>query len=151
MELITQEEIVLFNSHIDRSNDCWIWKWYTTAFGHGQFRIKSGLHYAHRLAYFIANPSVDTSMFVLHKCDNPSCVNPSHLYHGTQTDNCNDRTERNRLPKGEDCSWTKLTDTQVLEIKRLYSEGKLSQKRLAFRYRVNQSQISRIVNDKRRT
>lgn len=52
----------------------------------------------------------------LHSCDNHRCINPDHLRPGDRTENARDRTERDRLPKGTQCSWTRLTPEIVMEI-----------------------------------
>jgi len=68
---------------------------------------------------------IPKGMFVLHRCDNPSCVNPKHLFLGTQADNVQDRDVKGHQkgPFGESHHSAKLTEKDVREIRRLYSQG----------------------------
>jgi hypothetical protein len=81
---------------IKGDDKCWNWKGFIGSNGYGLFWIKgSEMIYAHRVSYVIRKGIIPDGMLILHKCDNPSCVNPEHLYCGTQLDNMNDRDERN--------------------------------------------------------
>jgi len=88
-------------------------------------------------------------MKVLHKCDNPPCVNPDHLELGTHADNMRDMAERGRSSRGEQHPPSKLTDAEADEIRSL--KGAVSQSVLAKRYSVNQSTISLIQSGRRRS
>ncbi len=86
---------------------------------------------------------------VLHRCDNPPCSNPKHLYLGTQSDNVQDAFNRGRKSqKGSRNNLAKLNESKVEQIRKLYKEGK-KQIKLASQYGVNQQCISLIVNNKR--
>src|ERR1700761_8106656 len=91
---------------------CWNWQ-ASVSLGpekYGRFKIKDVMFYAHRIAYYI-NYGVDPiELQVNHTCDNPSCVNPNHLYLGTVADNSRDMVERGRSAKGENHGVSKLTD-----------------------------------------
>lgn len=95
--------------------------------GHGAVGLpctrpqKVGL--AHRLAWTILRGPIPAGMLVLHKCDNPPCCNPSHLYVGTHADNSRDMRERGRGARGERIGSAKLTDAKVLEIRALAASG----------------------------
>ena len=80
---------------------------------------------------------------VLHKCDNRKCVRPDHLFEGSNLDNIKDRTKKNR---GNGKKIQKITSQQCKEIQELYSTGKYRQKDLAYKFGVDQSHVSRIVN-----
>lgn len=75
---------------------CWIWKGFKNKLGYGDFSVACGIHQpAHRVSWLIHYGDMN-NLFVLHKCDNPSCVNPEHLFLGTQSENCHDRHRKGR-------------------------------------------------------
>lgn len=106
-----------FTASSDES--CWEWTGTKRHFGHGRLR-ESGAGSrelcASRLSYETFVGPVPAGMFVCHKCDNPGCVNPSHLYAGTQADNMRDKRVRNRQ-KGSRCHAAILTEPQAKLIK----------------------------------
>jgi len=124
---------------------CWIWEGASPGGrGYGQIRVGDSQIAAHRLAYEQAYEPIPDGMYVCHTCDNPSCVNPEHLFLGTHQDNMDDMTKKDRKPKGEFSKAHKLTDEEVLEI-RASSE---TQQELADRFGVSQRNISFIRNRK---
>lgn len=102
---------------------------------------------AHRLSFEMHKGPVPAGLYVLHKCDNPACVNPAHLYAGTQATNVKDRAARQRgkehRQNGESNDNAKLTEADVRKIIVLLEEGK-SQVSIAEQFGVKQAQISRI-------
>lgn len=110
---------------IRKPDECWNWLGTKNPHGYGKLRFRSRNKYlAHRLSWSLANGEIPDGMNILHKCDNPSCVNPNHLYPGTQSQNLKDAYSRGRYSqKGEHGNGRKLTLAQVLEIRRLYSLG----------------------------
>lgn len=80
---------------INPKSGCWEWnKTYDS--GYGAYSLNEKHMGAHRASWIIHYGDIPTGMFVLHKCDNPSCVNPKHLYVGTQQDNMKDVIKRRR-------------------------------------------------------
>jgi len=133
-------------THVDGLGPCWLW----TASGvHGYGRMKVGGRklYAHRLSYEIYNEPVPNGMCVLHRCDTPACVNPTHLFLGTKADNSRDcvAKERHVAPPGEQNGRARLSAAKVVEIRKLYAARGISQQKLAERFGVVQSHISLIV------
>jgi len=86
---------------VGRDSECWHWKAGTTAFGYGNFYLPKATQPvgAHRFAFEVASGSkIPPGMFVCHSCDNPRCVNPAHLFLGSQKDNVGDAWRKGRLP-----------------------------------------------------
>ena len=79
---------------------CWEWQRCTNKYGYGNLKFEKKTVIAHRLAYKLANDFLPNELCVLHRCDNPKCVNPGHLFLGTRKDNNRDREAkgRNRNP-----------------------------------------------------
>jgi len=106
---------------------------------------------AHRISYFLNNAGICLDLKVLHKCDNPSCVNPAHLFQGTQADNVHDMCSKGRnrcIPlSGENNPMSKLTFDKVKEIRTLYAHGDISQAALGKLFSVGAMTINRIVNN----
>lgn len=143
---------------------CWKWLGYCAASGHGIARLNGKATKAHRVAWELLRGTIPPGIFVCHKCDNPSCVRPSHLFLGSAKDNNRDRHSKGRsrglFPSGKlhpaklragDGHWcTKLSNENVKYIKRLHSEG-WTQKELGTVFDVNPATISRIVRNIWRT
>lgn len=115
----TVEERLLKMIEIDPITGCWIWSRDCTDFGYGQMSVDGHPRLVHQVSYetFIGPRVVD--MLVLHRCDNPPCCNPEHLYLGTAQDNMNDMVARgrDRKARGEASGTAKLTEQQVREIR----------------------------------
>lgn len=128
---------------------CWEWKAKRFKNNYGCFVLKSKRYLlAHRLSYLIHYGELPDGMLVCHKCDNPACVNPHHLFIGTAKDNAIDMVTKGRksVPKGERCKKSKLTYQKVIEIRNMYASGMFLQKEIAQRFQVSSKQISVIVN-----
>lgn len=85
-----------FWSKVNTEGECWNWIASKFKFGYGQFYINGKNLYAHRVSYVIQNGSIPKGLFVCHKCDNPSCVRPSHLFLGSQLENVLDMVKKGR-------------------------------------------------------
>lgn len=130
--------------------ECWEWKGYRDAHGYGIFGKNHGiLVRSHRFVYEITQGKIPDGMIVCHKCDNPPCCNPSHLFLGTPADNSRDCKLKGRArgPKGIDNASAKLTTNDVLEIRRLWSVG-VKPVAIASAYSVDQSSIWNIIKHK---
>lgn len=124
-------------------NACWNWTGYVAKNGYGQVRVNGKTHYTHVLAYEITYGAPTDKPFICHRCDNRSCCNPEHLFAGTAAENNADMRAKKR-------QYTVVTDEQVVEIRKLYEAGNISQRMLAAMFKVAQSQIWAIVNYKSR-
>ena len=103
---------------------------------------------AHRLSWIGWHGDIEAIFCVLHRCDNPQCVNPFHLFIGTKQDNVDDMIQKNRkaYPCGEAAGGLhKLNTQQVIQIRELYSTGKYSQRKLGEIYNVSHIHIGYIV------
>jgi hypothetical protein len=130
---------------------CWVWIAGRTKAGYGVFRRFPGSRrpsYAHRLSWAIANGHEPIGQ-VLHHCDNPSCVNPEHLYVGTQQDNVNDMLSRGRARVVGGANWNaKLTVTIVREIRSRRASGE-SYSAIARSYGLPRKTVSNAGNGKK--
>lgn len=132
---------------------CWEWTRGKTPAGYGMFNLPGqGIKYTHRYAFETANGLVlPKKMQVCHKCDNPPCCNPNHLFAGTATDNMQDmiakgRANRSGFNAGEKHPFAKLNEFQVMEIRRLYATGEYTNRQLTEMFNVSGGTISNIVN-----
>lgn len=158
----TTEEQQRFHSRINYTNnpdECWEWtgnkkRKYGSLWIGRKKNSKGKNTLTHRIAWELANGDIPDGMKVLHKCDNPPCCNPKHLFIGTQLDNIKDRDEKGRqvAPKGEENGNCKLSDDQVAEIRRRYQYGSRinGTVALAKEFGASQPQISNIVLNKQR-
>jgi len=110
-----------FWRHVDRGAGCWLWRGPRNQAGYGQLHHRSGgATSVHRFSYELHHGPIPKGLFVLHHCDNPSCVNPDHLYAGTARDNTLDAMGRGRWVAPASAARTrrsKLTDDQVRAIR----------------------------------
>jgi hypothetical protein len=136
---------------IGGDEDCWPFTGARTPEGYGKFRVGKYMPNASRVAYVVTNGDIG-ELIVCHKCDNPPCCNPKHLFAGTHKDNQRDKWRKGRAAPlggavvfGEDVGNSKLTRQAVEEIRRLYAAGEMDQPRLTKRFGVSQTTISRVV------
>ena len=149
--LISLELIERFHEKwvLDEETGCWNWIGALMGNGYGQIKIPGTRHQvsAHRLSYAIHRETFDSRLQVCHHCDNTKCVKPSHLFLGTQKDNLQDMKKKDRHLHGSRNARSKLTESQVRDIHKLFSDG-LSQGKIARTVGVSQGQIWRILNGK---
>ena len=149
-----KSDVTRFWSKVDKSGDCWVWTGYHQSDGYGRIRIggRGGpMFLAHRVSWQLQYGDAG-ELFVCHRCDNPRCVNPGHLFLGTAADNNADRDAKGRASggshPGEKNPAAKLTTTDVAEIRFLRSGG-LTLAKIGALYGVRESAVSRIVAGKR--
>lgn len=142
-----------FWANVDKSGACWLWKGRKTPMGYGWItrkKVYKSPTYAHRWVWYLHTGEAPSRWeFVCHSCDNPSCVNPFHLFLGTTQANTADRHSKGRSATGEGHGMAKLSNELVKEIRRLYSEGGTSSIKLAKQFGVSKFAILQIINRKR--
>lgn len=152
-----------FISRTKQVDDCWEWQRARMSSGYGKLRVDGKYWLAHRFSYHLLIGTIPNGLFVLHRCDNPCCVNPAHLRLGTHAENVADmmrkgrdamsanpeqwreygrRLGRSGSTFGENNSHAKLTASQVQEIRKRSANARA----LAARFGVNKSAIYRIWN-----
>jgi hypothetical protein len=99
-EDITHEVADRYWAKVEKGPDCWNWTGAKSS-GYGDFYIGGRGLLAHRVAWTMENGEIPTGLLVLHRCDNPSCVNPEHLFAGTYQDNADDMVSKGRQAKGD--------------------------------------------------
>ncbi len=124
--------------------ECWSWTGSLTHNGYGTLCFDGGTKRAHRVAWQLSQGAIPLGMHVLHRCDNPPCCNPRHLFLGTHDDNMADRAAKGRDRRGTEQPAAKLTDANVRVIRAEYRYG--NGRKLAERFGVSAQTISRIVN-----
>ena len=137
-----------FWSKVDKSGTCWLWRGGIDHYGYGKFHVDGTWAKAHRIAYELAFGEIPTEKCVCHVCDIRACVRPAHLFLGTKSENTLDCFRKGRISKGDQHCHAKLTTADVREIRRSYSMGEASQRIIATRFGVNQSNISCVVSRK---
>ena len=144
-----EKQVKRFIQRLDTTSSptgCWLWTGCRHHQGYGRIGWLGTVTKTHRVAYTLFIGPIPDGMFVLHHCDNPPCCNPDHLYIGTQTDNMRDRKERDRhnAPRGSKAGPAKLTESDVLNIRKMLATSTATGVELAMRYNVTPSTISSI-------
>lgn len=134
-----------FLSKVRINNTCWEWIGAKLRGGYGNINIDGHTFQAHRVSYFIYNGEIPDGMIVCHSCDNPSCVNPKHLFLGTHKINTQDKISKGRCPIGESIS--KLKECEVLEIRR-YAALHIPRRLIAKMFGIGPTNVTNIVNRK---
>jgi hypothetical protein len=127
-DILTHPDLPAFKTRfaalVDRRgpDECWPWLGNTDPGGYGQLVLGGGAHKAHRVARVLANGAIPPSgiarsLSVCHSCDNRLCVNPAHLWVGTDRDNVQDMVRKGRIQRGEKHYAAKLTEDQVKAIR----------------------------------
>lgn len=135
-----------FWEKVEKSESCWNWNSAKDLDGYGVFQLGVKLvRKSHRVSYAFHNGPFDRRLLVCHRCDNPSCVNPEHLFLGTVQDNNRDRDEKGRrgVCRGSSNGASKLQESDIPKIKQLISEG-VSQSKIGALFGISQTAVSKI-------
>lgn len=159
------DPVAHFWSRVDKSGGpdaCWEWTGARTRRAYGMSSWQGKIHWAHRIAYLLAVGPVPSGLFVCHRCDNPPCVNPAHLWAGDAAANNADmaakgrsrhprgdqngaRLHPERLPRGESHGRAKLTEALVVKVRERAAAGEPC-RRIASDLNVDPSTIECVVN-----
>lgn len=125
-----------FWCRVKKTSGCWLWIGFVNRWNYGRFRGFKGKHtLAHRFSWMIHKGPIPEGLLVLHRCDNPPCVNPDHLFLGTNADNCDDRDRKWRLDH-------KLSERQILQIR--FLKGILTQVEIARLFNIDRANVGAI-------
>lgn len=141
-------DLALSKVQVDPATLCWNWTGAKTPAGYGKMTRDRKTVAAHRFMWATYRGPIQEGECVLHRCDNPSCCNPDHLFIGSQRDNVADMHEKGRAacrgPASERANFVKLTPEKVREIRGLAARG-LYQREIAQMYGVTQPLVGYIV------
>ncbi len=126
---------------------CWLWTGAASPSGYGVMSA-NGEHdrASHRISYLLHVGPIAQGLFVCHRCDNPPCVNPSHLFLGNHKDNAADALSKGRFPLGEKHHNAKLTAEKVREARQRYVPYRVTVKELAAEYGVKEASLYQAIN-----
>jgi len=143
------------------NSGCWLWLGALDHDGYGSFYVKRNVEpKAHRFSYELYCEPIPENLSVLHKCDNPCCVNPDHLFVGTQDDNMKDMKNKGRhrnpeinglklhpekAARGEKVNTAKLTEKDCYKVVEYYKQG-YTQKQISEIYNVHYTTIGGVIN-----
>ena len=163
LDLADVEDIESFHRRVDVDlvSGCWEWIGGKNAEGYGSFGTLHrgtlrGYNRAHRFSWLIHFGEIVDGLYVCHKCDNPSCVNPHHLFLGTHQENMRDKISKGRqraghiytgeshIHHGQGSPFNKLTEADVTEIVSLKREGVLSLRQIAKKFGISSSVVNNI-------
>lgn len=141
-------------TRVQKTDGCWLWQGSHTPRGYGKLQAHGRSVYAHRTAYELTYGPIPPGMCVCHRCDNPPCCNPEHLFLGTPAENMADRDAkgRGRLgmkgrgPTGRPNSRRSLTDREVQTLRTAYATWTGSVRALARGLGYSYSTVQRILN-----
>jgi hypothetical protein len=128
--VLNTKQLSRFWSKVNKTQTCWLWTACVNTYGYGCITIEYTMYQAHRVSYELEYGRVPNGQSVLHKCDTPRCVNPTHLFLGTQADNMRDRSIKGRQPR-------KLSSQDVATLRELSLNSHWTVKDLAARFRVS--------------
>lgn len=139
-----------FMEYVTKTDTCWLWTGYKGNYGYGKVTNEIGKQVrAHRYMYEKHKGTIPAGMNVLHTCDVTACINPDHLFLGTQKDNVKDMMKKGRggykTFYGESHPMSKLTMEKAEQIRDLYSLGNLYQREIGERFGVSQAVVSKII------
>lgn len=149
-QVLLERAGLIFWKRVQKQEGCWLWTGHLIKHGYGRFNCYGSQFSAHRISWELHFGVIPDGLFVLHKCDNPSCVRPEHLFVGTQADNVRDMTKKGRAHKasGEDHASVKLTWKKVRSIRERYAAGGISVRQLAREHGLTNGAMWQAIREK---
>jgi hypothetical protein len=137
-----------FWSKVEKTDGCWIWK-AGRSVGYGSFLYGGKCTTAHRVAWILTFGDIAEDVVVCHKCDNPPCVRPDHLFIGTDKDNSDDKIQKGRQGRafGSRNANHRLTFAKAQEMRSLYATGEWSIAKLAEAFGVSKKPAWQVVHN----
>ncbi len=134
----------------EANTGCWLWSGAMERHGYGLIiaETRQNPRLAHRVSYELHRGEIPHGLCVCHRCDTPACVNPDHLWLGTQRANIQDASRKRRMPLGERQGNSKLKNAEVISIRALAAEGR-NQYEIAALFGISQPTVSEIVARKK--
>lgn len=147
---MTEIQRVRFWAKVLQTEACWIWRGAVDKDGYGYYAFAEGekKNKAHHLAFEDQIGPIPLGLFVLHHCDNPPCVNPQHLFLGTQQDNLADMCAKGRQARGESHGLSQLNSDDIIAIRR-FKQERVPQHAIAKWFGISQGNVSNIIHRKR--
>ena len=144
---LTEDDIERFWGYVNYNgpNGCWMWDGPMGTYGYGVIGANNKLLMAHRISETIARGDPGP-LYVCHRCDNPRCVNPDHLFAGTQDDNMKDMVCKGRSCRGEKSGHAKLTADKVRKARELVVSGEQTQQAIAREYGVIEATLNQAIH-----
>lgn len=142
--MTSSDQLALFESLLlQQQDECIIWPLTTAGqMGYGSLRVGGVKTYTHRLAYERTYGPIARGQHVLHHCDNPPCFNPRHLFSGTEKDNRADQKAKGRTSLGTKNGQARLSEAQVVQIRKLYQHGVRGRGQIALAYQFGVTRIA---------
>lgn len=145
LDLANTEE--RFWARVSRSGECWEWTGGADRCGYGRLKVDGRYQKAHRYSWVLANGPIPDGLYICHRCDNPPCVRPDHLFLGDAASNAADCVSKGRQARtsGEKSGHHKLTSEQVQLIRRMHAISPINQAATARKYGVHRITIHDII------
>lgn len=132
---------------VKRDNGCWEWVGHTRLDGYGLIWRGGKAVRAHRVSYELFCGDIADEDVICHRCDNPRCINPSHLFKGTRLTNNQDAAAKGRQARGERNGHAKLTSDDIAAIRAM--RGVAPQQEIAQKFGIHQGSVSQIQTGRR--